>query len=182
MGSKQVRAVRHTEEAKRPGWRSIINGVMEIDQEASHRRVVAFLKASDKGALSLSEIEALLDQAAEVAHLADKIAAKARRDYELDKERHAVWMDGRKSSARTELEAAKAEGNLKKQISIDMILDLVRASWPEEHTAQVKRLKDFQGAVHTLEKLPKRCEDRRNSLAKMADSAMARGNHTRSGR
>ncbi len=182
---KPVRAVRRTEtkegKGRRPGWKDLIEGILEIDPVECQARVEKFL-ASKAGQLSASEIEKLLDDSAEVGALADKLSARVRRDYELAKEEHAVWLEARKSAARTTLEEEKASGNLKKAISQDMVLDAVRASWPEDYGQRNKRLKDFQAAVHVLEMLPHRCQDRRNSVAKLADMMMARGTPTRGGR
>ena len=184
--AKPVRAVRRTEKPKedaprRPGWKDQIEGNLEIDPVECQARVEKFL-ASKAGQLSASEIEKLLDDAAEVGALADKLSARARRDYELAKEEHAVWMEARKSAARTLLEEEKAAGNLTKKVTIDMVDDAVRANWPEDYAQRNKRLKDFQAAVHVLEMLPHRCQDRRNSVAKLADMTMARGTPTRGGR
>lgn len=173
---KPVRAVRKAAaESARPGWRGLIQGLIEIDADAAYEKIASYLRSSGRGNLSAAEIDGLLDESADIGHLSDRLASKARRDYELAKERHEVWLESKRTASRQHLEAEKQRGSLKKQISNDMVLDYIRASWPAEYQERVARLKDFQAAVHTLEALPDRCRDRRNSLAKLADTAMARG-------
>lgn len=104
-----------------------------------------------------------------------RLGAKARADYELYKEEHAVWLEAKKTAARIALEEEKAAGQLKKQISEAMIMDQVRASWPDEFMAKVKELKGFQAAVHALEKLPESFQMRSRALVAQKDMILALG-------
>lgn len=113
---------------------------------------------------------------------ANKLAAKARRDYELAKEEHEVWLEAKRTAARLALEQEKEEGRLKKQISDGMVLDQVRAAWPDEYAAAVEKLKDFQAAVHYVESLPEAVKIRARALDARKDIMLAVGAVGREGR
>lgn len=146
---------------------------MALDVEAAHSELLRKLRLGDSR--TGSQVLAALDEVQENTLLAKRLAERARLDYELEKEAHDLWLEERKSGALIALEAEKKAKDLKKQITIDMVLDQVRATWPREYLARVESLKRFGAAVHVLEELVELWRDRSRSLNKMADILLATG-------
>lgn len=154
-------------------WGKVIHGVLEVDVEEAHdllEKDLAF-----RGAVTGSKLLAALDTVQDRLKLADKLAAKARRDYELYKESYQSWFEVKKAAARIALEEEKKAGKFSKQITQDMIVDQVRATWPDEYIDQAARLKDFQAAVHTLEHLAAAWKARPRTLSDMKDIVLKLG-------
>jgi hypothetical protein len=154
--ARRVRKAKQTEsepEKRSPSsdrsWSRVIEGVIELDVEATHTKLEAELRT---GPVTVSSLQAAIDEAAANFVLAAKLEAKARRDYEIHKEAHAEWLESKKHDARRELEEAKKAQKLTKQITNDMVLDRIRST-VSEYRDQIERVRSFQAAVHTLERL-----------------------------
>lgn len=130
----------------------VIEGTVEIDVDAVYRKVSAYLHAEVERAAS--PLDAALERGAAMFDEAHALSSAARRNYELLKEEHETWLEAKRTAARMSLEEAKSRGDIKKQITIDMVLDQVRAAWPDEYASKVRELRDVQAAVHRLEALP----------------------------
>ena len=185
--NKPTRAVRKPKEeparrAVRPDevetyvdrWGKVIHGVLEIDIETAHELLEKDL-VLPPGAVTGTKLLAALDAVQDRLKLADKLAAKARRDYELYKEAHQSWLEVKKAAARIALEEEKKASKLAKQITLDMITDQVRATWPDEYIDRMAKLKGFQAAVHTLEKLADAWKARPRTLSDMKDIVLKLG-------
>lgn len=184
--AKPVRAVRKPKDepsrrAVRPDevdtyvdrWGKVIYGILEIDIEEAHKVLEEGL--AFRGAVTGSKLLQALDVVQDRVKLANKLAAKARRDYELFKESHQSWLEVKKAAARIALEEEKKAGKLTKQITLDMIVDQVRATWPDEYVDAVAKLKGFQAAVHTLERLAEAWRARPRALSDMKDIVLKLG-------
>jgi hypothetical protein len=186
--NKPIRSVRKPkEETEEPipttpdryveGWRQVIEGVVTLDVEESHTLLERELVIP--GVPSGSEILEALNRVQERLVLAKKLSSKARREYEIYKESYEGWLEMKKSAARVSLEEEKKSGALTKQITQDMILDQVRATWPDEYMSRVEKMKDFQAAVHVLEELSEAWRERARSLSAMKDIVLAYGGNNR---
>lgn len=154
-------------------YESVTVGVLDLDVEQAHGELSRRLLIGETptGVVLLDQ----LDRAHDRIRLARTLAARARRDYEVYKEQHEAWMELKKSAARVALEEEKKEKELKKQITNDMIVDQVRATWPEEYLERFTRLKDFQASVHVLEELAETWKDRPRALQAMANMVLQLG-------
>ena len=173
-------APRGETEKRSRSYLAVLTGTVDLDEEAIYRLVRRNLEPADARtpAVLATDLESIALAFAE----ANKLAAKARRDYELAKEEHEVWLEAKRTSARMALEQEKAEGLIKKQISDGMVMDQVRASWPDEYANAVEKLKDFQAAVHYVESHPEAVKIRARALDARKDIMLAVGAVGREGR
>lgn len=114
-----------------------------------------------------------IDRVQEDLVQAHRLANKARREYELYKLAHESWLEEKKAAVLIQLEAAKAEKKLTKQITEGMILDAVGVTWPDEFADRVTKLKSFQAAVHQIESLSTAYTGRARSLSDLKDLVLA---------
>lgn len=154
------------------GYATVIEGIVNIDVGSESIRLEDELMGGRHGKLSLSQTLTALDRVQDNAFQAKRLGVRARRDYENFKEQHQTWLELKKSAARTALEQEKKEKALKKMITNDMIVDQVRATWPDEFIDWSVRLHDFQAAVHLLEALEGKWTERQRALVAMKDILM----------
>lgn len=154
-------------------WTGVIRGVIEIDVPTLHQELKDALVL--KKPYSASRVIEALDHVQEHIRQAELLSARARRDYEVYKEAHESWLEVKKSAARLSLEEEKKQGNLKKTITNDMILDTVRSTWEQEYVERVTKLKDFQSAVHYVERLAQDWRGRPGTLSDLASQVRSMG-------
>lgn len=134
---------------------------------------------------SLATAGAMVVELNRIAHAhseSKRLAVRARRDYELAKEEHEIWLEAKRTSALQVLEAEKAEGKFKKQITERMVVDAVRAAWPDEFAEAKQRLADFQAATHHIESFAESLNIRARALGNIKDLMVATGAIGREGR
>lgn len=145
----------------------IIEGVMSIDIDEAHAEVMAALGPSEPKTGAELQIE--LDRLPVTWQLASDLAARARADYEKEKERIAQEIEPMKDAATTSLNEEKAAGTLKKQITEAMVVDRVRAVFGDKYLALVQEQRELGAAVHVLEGHPQAIMLRLRSLEKMSE-------------
>lgn len=164
-------------EAQRGGyldnWGHVVTGIVSVDVEELYARVKAELEKRSHGRSTAAELDARLDGIANLYVDAITLAARARADYEVFKEDHAVWLEAKKTASRIALEEEKEEKGWKKQITVDMILDQVRVTWKAEYQKRVEALKNFQAAVHQIEGLADAVKLRARALDAQKDLLLA---------
>jgi hypothetical protein len=151
----------------------VIDGVIEINVETAHAELEEDLGSNDP--VTGSHLMHALERCQSRVLLASKLKNKARRDYELFKVDHEQWLEVKKTSAMIALEEEKKEKELKKQITVDMIIDRVRATWPDEYRKRETKLRDFQSAVHTLEDLAEAWKQRSRDLGNLTSIIVSMG-------
>lgn len=158
----------------------MITGTVDLDVDAIYQLVRRNLEPEENR--TPSALARDLEHVALAFAEANKLSAKARRDYELAKEEHEIWLEAKRTAARMALEQAKEEGKIKKQISDSMVLDEVRANWPDEYAEEVRKLRDFQASVHYVESLPEAVRLKGRALDARKDIMIATGALGREGR
>lgn len=141
----------------RVAWGSVIKTVLDIDVEDSHRRITRAIGSIDGRIPTRGSCITALDVLPELLNLAHRLAEKARADYEDFKEQHEAWLEPRRTAVRAQLEDAKEKGAYKKSgaISDAIVMDAIRAEWPDEYLEGQRKWREYQAAVHVLESLPK---------------------------
>lgn len=147
---RTTRAIKATADDPDP-WAPVISGILSVDVRAANGQLEEWLSAA---ATSAGATVRRLEEVGRMFALALKLRDKSRRDYEIFKVEHGIWLEERKSVARAQLEEEKREKKLTKQITVDMVTDAVRGAWPEESRIHETKLRDFQAAVHYCESLP----------------------------
>ena len=138
--------------------------------ERADRGVPTPLRGATAGA-----IDSAYDSVGEVLDLSVKVAVKARRDYDLFKEEFEIWLESKRTSAREALEIEKAEKGWKKQITDGMVMDQVRATWPDEYSTRANQLKSFQATAHFFEARPDVVKQRARALDGQREIMLAKG-------
>lgn len=188
---RPVRPVKTDNEERRPAmpeeidsyprtWNRVINGILEMDVEKIHARLED--EIAERVPLTGSAILQALDRVQENFLLAAKLKNRSRREYELFKVEHEQWLEVKKTAARRALEDDKAEKKLTKQITQDMVIDAVRATWPDEYRLRETKVRDFQAAVHTLEDLAEAWKARARALGEMSSIVLSLGPTTVGGK
>lgn len=129
----------------------VIEGNVAVDVAAGFAQLNEFLHSPV--ARTFGAIDSVLERAGPMHDLAKQIETSVRADYEALKDVHATWLESKRTAARIALEEEKARGDLKKQISESMIMDVVRANWPDEYAVESKKLREMQALTHRVESL-----------------------------
>lgn len=151
----------------------MIEGVVVVDVKAANEQIEAFLtplRGATAGALDKA-----YDSVGEVLDLSVKIAVKARRDYDLFNEEFEIWLESKRTASREALEVEKAEKGWKKQITDGMVMDQVRATWPDEYSTRANQLKSFQATAHFFEARPDVVKQRARALDGQREIMLAKG-------
>ncbi len=153
-------------------WGGIVSGIVEMDVGAVHARLRAELTRSVKiGSALMDAFDRVATCYADACELKDR----ARYEYELYKEDFETWQEPKRTVALQEMEKAKKAGELKKTISDSMVMDWIRAAWPDEYRVRREKVLQFQAAVHTIEKLPDAFRMRAKALTDQKDMLLKLG-------
>lgn len=157
-----------------PRYGTVVSAVFELDVEETHKRLTETLEGD--GPVTASGLQVALDECARHFHEAGLLSDKARADYDVYKEMvWEAWLQERRDVARDLLEKEKKEKTLTKTISVDMVNDFVRSHWHSEYEDRLRKLKEFQAAVHSLERLVEVWKQRARLLEAQKDLVVAVG-------
>lgn len=149
-------------------YEPVIRGVVDLDVRATHQLLTSELRSGADG-MTGSILIGALDVVQDRLMQASRLKNRARREYEFHKEIFSEWMEEKKAAALKVLGDKKDAGEIKKQITIDMVEDFVRVNWSDDYRRRKREMADFAAAVHTLEDLHEAWRGRARTLGDLKD-------------